>query len=236
MVELTMPDLAAAMRAAVRGLVDRLDTEQRRRVVFAFDGDLHKRWTYFPGQRPGLRLGDLSDVQLEPVLVLLQLVHSVRGWSDTQLVIRIEAVRRELSLQQAGRAARPGGRRSVPGPAVLAGGAGRSDEHRSLGLADQRPPPAGAGHGGGRSGQRRTALLRRGAGHGAGGPARRSARPAAGGGPGARADARAAGGPAADGADRGRGTRGHRLPLGPGGCATGAAARRFVRTAGPVAA
>src|ERR671911_318282 len=104
MVELTMPDLAAAMRAAVRGLVDRLDTEQRRRVVFPFDGDLHKRWTYFPGQRPGLRLGDLSDVQLEPVLVLLQLVHSVRGWSDTQLVIRIEAVRRELSLQQAGRA------------------------------------------------------------------------------------------------------------------------------------
>ena len=31
-------------------------------------------------------------------------LHSVRGWSDTQLVIRIEAVRRELSLQQAGRA------------------------------------------------------------------------------------------------------------------------------------
>ena len=104
MVELTMPDLAAAMRAAVRDLVDRLDTEQRRQLVFPFDGDMHKRWTYFPGQRPGLRLGDLSDEQLEPALDLLQLVHSVRGWSDTQLVIRIEAVRRELSLQQAGRA------------------------------------------------------------------------------------------------------------------------------------
>ena len=45
MVELTMPDLAAAMRAAVRGLVDRLDTEQRRQMVFPFDGDMHKRWT-----------------------------------------------------------------------------------------------------------------------------------------------------------------------------------------------
>ena len=44
------------------------------------------------------------DEQLEPALDLLQLVHSVRGWSDTQLVIRIEAVRRELSLQQACRA------------------------------------------------------------------------------------------------------------------------------------
>src|SRR5215212_374224 len=104
MVEFTMPDLAAAMRAAVRGLVDRLDTEQRRQLVFSFDGDMHKQWTYFPGQRPGLRLGDLSDEQLESALDLLQLVHSVRGWSDTQLVIRIEAVRRELSLQQAGRA------------------------------------------------------------------------------------------------------------------------------------
>ena len=104
MVELTMPDLAAAMRAAVRGLVDRLDTEQRRQLVFPFDGDMHKRWTYLPGQRPGLRLGELSEEQLEPALDLLQLVHSVRGWSDTQLVIRIEAVRRELSLQQAGRA------------------------------------------------------------------------------------------------------------------------------------
>jgi hypothetical protein len=40
---------------------------------------------------------------LEPVLDLLQLVHSVRGWSDTHLVVRIEAVRRELALQKAGR-------------------------------------------------------------------------------------------------------------------------------------
>src|SRR6187549_1695829 len=53
MVELTMPDLAAAMRAAVRGLVGRLDIEQRRQLAFPFDGDMHKRWTYLPGQRPG---------------------------------------------------------------------------------------------------------------------------------------------------------------------------------------
>jgi hypothetical protein len=103
MAELTMPDLAAAMRAAARGLVDRLDAEQRRRLVLPFDGDLHRQWTYLPGDRPGLRLGDLNDEQLERALDLLQLVHSVRGWSDTQLVIGIEAVRRELSDQRAGR-------------------------------------------------------------------------------------------------------------------------------------
>jgi hypothetical protein len=61
MAELTMPDLAEAMRAVVRGLVERLDNEQRRRVVFPFDGEMHKRWTYLPGQRPGLGLGDLID-------------------------------------------------------------------------------------------------------------------------------------------------------------------------------
>ena len=53
MVELTMPDLAAAMRAAVRGLVDRLDTERRRQLVFLFDGDMHKRWTYLLVSDPG---------------------------------------------------------------------------------------------------------------------------------------------------------------------------------------
>jgi hypothetical protein len=103
MAELTMADLAAAMRAAVRVLVDRLDTEQRSRVVLPFDRDLHRLWTYFPGERPGIRLGDLADDQLEPALDLLQLVHSVRGWSDTQLVIGLEAARRELALQPSDR-------------------------------------------------------------------------------------------------------------------------------------
>jgi hypothetical protein len=103
MAELTMPDLAAAMRAVVQRLLNRLDTEQRGRVAFPFDGDMHRQWTYFPGHRPGLRLGDLSDEQLLPVLDLLKLGNSERGWSDTQLVIRIEAVRRELSLDQSGR-------------------------------------------------------------------------------------------------------------------------------------
>jgi hypothetical protein len=103
MAELTMADLAAAMRATVRVLVDRLDTEQRSRVVLPFDRDLHRLWTYFPGERPGIRLGDLADDQLEPALDLLQLVHSVRGWSDTQLVIGLEAARRELALQPSDR-------------------------------------------------------------------------------------------------------------------------------------
>jgi hypothetical protein len=103
MAELSMSDLAAAMRHAARRLVDGLEAGQRRRIVFPFDSDLHRRWTYLPGDRPGLRLGELNDEQLESALDLLQLVHSARGWSDAQLVIGIEAVRRQLALQQAGR-------------------------------------------------------------------------------------------------------------------------------------
>jgi hypothetical protein len=103
MAELSMSDLAAAMRHAARRLVDGLEAGQRRRIAFPFDSDLHRRWTYLPGDRPGLRLGELNDEQLESALDLLQLVHSARGWSDAQLVIGIEAVRRQLALQQAGR-------------------------------------------------------------------------------------------------------------------------------------
>lgn len=104
MAELTMPELASAMRATVRTLVEHLDAEQRRLAMLPFDGDLHKQWTYLPGERPGLRLGELTDVQLNLALDLLRLAHGVRGWADAQLVIRIEAVRRELALQQANRA------------------------------------------------------------------------------------------------------------------------------------
>ncbi len=97
-----MPDLAAAMRGAVVDLIDRLDTNERRRVMFPFDRDLHRHWTYLPGERAGLRLGDLGEAPLQPALHLLHLLHSTRGWADAQLVIRTEAVRRELSLRHAG--------------------------------------------------------------------------------------------------------------------------------------
>ena len=92
-----MPDLAAAMRGAVVDLIDHLDTNERRRVMFPFDRDLHWRWSYLPGERPGLRLGDLGEAPLQPALHLLHLLHSTRRSADAQLVIRAEAVRRELS-------------------------------------------------------------------------------------------------------------------------------------------
>lgn len=98
-----MPDLAQAMRATAQTLVGRLDGDQRRQALLPFDQDLHRQWTYLPGERPGIRLGDLTDDQLRCALDLLRLAHSARGWSDAQLVIGIEAVRRELALQEAGR-------------------------------------------------------------------------------------------------------------------------------------
>lgn len=98
-----MRDLATTMRTTARSLVDGLDAERHRRMVFPFDGDLHKQWTYFPDERPGLRLGNLADEQLALALDLLQLIHSVRGWSDLQLMFVMEAVRQRLSAQPDGR-------------------------------------------------------------------------------------------------------------------------------------
>jgi hypothetical protein len=101
MVEPSMPDLAAAMSAAARLLLERLRPGHRRQLVLPFDNRMHRRWTYLPGPRPGIRLGDLSGEQLGPALELLRLSLSVRGWSDAQLVVRIEAVRRELAQRNA---------------------------------------------------------------------------------------------------------------------------------------
>lgn len=100
MAELSMSDLAAAMRVTVRGLINELDIDQRRRMIMPFDAEQHRSWTYFPGDRAGIRLGELGDEQLELALDLLQLLHSVRGWSDTQLLFSMEAVRQEVSLRR----------------------------------------------------------------------------------------------------------------------------------------
>jgi len=102
MADVTMPDLAEAMRSTVRDLIHGLDAGQRDRALFGFDADFHRQWTYFPGERPGLRLGDLGAEQLEKALDLLRLVHSARGWSDAQIVITIEDVKHELLHQRTG--------------------------------------------------------------------------------------------------------------------------------------
>src|SRR5437870_5125156 len=97
-----MPDddmvaLAGCMRQAAARVLDALNPDQRRAATGPLDLIAHRLWTFFPGERPGVRLGDLDDDQLGLALDLLASVHSPRGRADAHLVIRIESVRRELS-------------------------------------------------------------------------------------------------------------------------------------------
>ena len=142
MAELTMPDLAAAMRAAVRGLIDRLDTEQRRRGLpvrrrHAQAVDLPPRSaTRTPTRRPerGAAGPGAGSAAAGP-----QRARLVRHSCN-----RIEAVRREVSLQQASRAA-VDPYRDLPYWLVVLGDPTSTDPWAWRINA----PPAGAGHGGG---------------------------------------------------------------------------------------
>jgi len=93
----SMTDLARRMRLAAGRVLDSLHPDQRCAATAPFDLIAHRLWTFFPGERPGARLGDLDDDQLGLALDLLASVHSQRALADAHLVIRIESVRRELS-------------------------------------------------------------------------------------------------------------------------------------------
>jgi hypothetical protein len=92
-----MPQLARAMRRAALDLLDCLDAEQRARVLGAFEPREWHTWTYLPGDRPGLGLGELAADQRERAFDLLHTAFSRRGVSDLQLVLRTEEIRRELA-------------------------------------------------------------------------------------------------------------------------------------------
>ncbi|MFL6064918.1 MAG: DUF3500 domain-containing protein [Friedmanniella sp.] len=93
----SMPQLALAMRRLAGDLLDSLDDGQRAAVTGPFDAAEWHDWTYLPGTRPGLRLGELTADQRERAFDLLQIAFSRRGVSDLLLVLRTEEIRRELS-------------------------------------------------------------------------------------------------------------------------------------------
>jgi hypothetical protein len=92
-----MPQLAQAMRQAALDLLDCLDAEQRTVVAGRFEPQEWHTWTYLPGERPGLPMGELTPTQRERAFRLLHTAYSRRGLSDLQMVLRTEEIRRELS-------------------------------------------------------------------------------------------------------------------------------------------
>ena len=59
MTPLSMPQLAQAMRRAALDLLDALDDGQRAAVTGPLTEQDWHSWTYLPGDRPGLLLGEL---------------------------------------------------------------------------------------------------------------------------------------------------------------------------------
>lgn len=83
------------MRSAASALLESLDPGQRQLVWGQFSPAEQQEWTYLPGERPGLVLGELAVEQRELAFDLLHTAFSRRGVSDLLMVLRTEEIRRE---------------------------------------------------------------------------------------------------------------------------------------------
>ncbi|GAA1612656.1 DUF3500 domain-containing protein [Kribbella sancticallisti] len=89
-------------REAALALLASLNPEQRQKISAPFDTPDHQVWTYLPGDRPGLTLGELSAEQRPLAMRLLEIACSERGLADARSVMFTEAIRRGLPQAEPG--------------------------------------------------------------------------------------------------------------------------------------
>jgi hypothetical protein len=92
-----MGDLLTDARRCARELFAGLDEHQQRLVRGGLRDADFRRWTYLPGDRPGLPVEDLTSAQHDRVLELLRLGHSPDGAELALGAVEVERVRRELA-------------------------------------------------------------------------------------------------------------------------------------------
>ena len=85
-----------SMGERIATFLDDLDATQRAQATVDFDTPDHKVWTYLPGDRPGLKLADLTVEQREVALSLLDLACSVDGAMTARGIMDVELIRRRL--------------------------------------------------------------------------------------------------------------------------------------------
>ena len=85
------------MSELVAAFLEQLDPELRRRAHSQFDAPDHRRWTYVPGDRPGLMLAEMTDDQRHAALALLDVACSASGAMTSRAVIDLDRIRRGLS-------------------------------------------------------------------------------------------------------------------------------------------
>ncbi|MDX6281897.1 MAG: hypothetical protein QOH03_2968 [Kribbellaceae bacterium] len=89
-------------RDAAVELLAALSPELREKITAPFDTPDHQVWTYLPGDRPGVTLGELSADQRRLTMRLLEIALSERGLADARSVMLAEAIRRGLPQAEPG--------------------------------------------------------------------------------------------------------------------------------------
>lgn len=87
------PERAAQeLVASVQALVEALDPVQEDALTLRFDADEREGWSFFPGVRPGLRIGDLQPLLQEQVLEILKSGLSAAGYAKAEDIRSLEEV------------------------------------------------------------------------------------------------------------------------------------------------
>ena len=84
------------MAAAATAFLASLDADQKATATAAFDTDDHREWTYLPGPRPGLALGDMTGAQRDLAMELLATGLSEKGMSDAEAIMALETILGDL--------------------------------------------------------------------------------------------------------------------------------------------
>ena len=92
-VAMSGPDpVVTAMDEAGRAFLDSLTDDQRERCTFEFSDDERTAWTYLPGERQGLMIGDLSADARANMTKLMQSALSSGGYLKAEGVLILESV------------------------------------------------------------------------------------------------------------------------------------------------
>ena len=81
------------MEAAATAFLESLRNDQIDKAVFAFGDDAtRRRWTYLPGERPGLSLTAMTPDQQKLALQLLASALSIEGYATATVIMALEDV------------------------------------------------------------------------------------------------------------------------------------------------